>query len=167
MKKKLSIQNIFCFSSLIFILTCIFWYGGRFIYFYLENQEQLKQNNKIFYSIVKDNNLNSENFKKINKTYYFTGNTNNNYVNYSNLLWRIVKINEDKGIPDEKYYLSEKLLAYCLSPGTKNFMHTDAKIDLPVARALLSTMGNSHRSSINNYVTTNGRVRALTEREAH
>ena len=98
MKKKLSIQNIFCFSSLIFILTCIFWYGGRFIYFYLENQEQLKQNNKIFYSIVKDNNLNSENFKKINKTYYFTGNTNNNYVNYSNLLWRIVKVNEDNTI---------------------------------------------------------------------
>lgn len=80
---------------------------------------------------------------------------------------KLTKINEEKGIPDEKYYLSEKLLAYCLSPGTKNFMHTDAKIDLPVARALLSTMGNSHRSSINNYVTTNGRVRALTEREAH
>ena len=46
-------------------------------------------------------------------------------------------------------------------------MHEDAKIDLPIARALLSTMGNSHRSSVNNYVTTNGRVRALTMREAH
>ena len=46
-------------------------------------------------------------------------------------------------------------------------MHADAKIDLPIARALLSTMGNSHRSSVNNYVTTNGRVRALTVREAH
>lgn len=67
----------------------------------------------------------------------------------------------------EKYYLSEKLLKYCLSPGTKNFMHKDAKIDLPIARALLSTMGNSHRSSVNNYVTTNGRVRALHPRETH
>ena len=28
-------------------------------------------------------------------------------------------------------------------------------------------MGNSHRSSVNNYVTTNGRVRALTMREVH
>ena len=46
-------------------------------------------------------------------------------------------------------------------------MHEDAKIDLPIARALLSTMGNSHRSSVNNYVTTNGRVRALTMREVH
>lgn len=80
---------------------------------------------------------------------------------------KLTKINEEKGEPEERYYLSEKLLKYCLSPGTKNFMHADAKIDLPIARALLSTMGNSHRSSVNNYVTTNGRVRALTIREAH
>lgn len=79
----------------------------------------------------------------------------------------LTKINDKKGIPEERYYLSEKLKAYCLSPGTKNFMHADAKIDLPIARALLSTMGNSHRSSVNNYVTTKGRVRALTVREAH
>ena len=79
----------------------------------------------------------------------------------------LTKINDKKGIPEERYYLSEKLKAYCLSPGTKNFMHADAKIDLPIARALLSTMGNSHRSSVNNYVTTNGKVRALTVREAH
>lgn len=77
------------------------------------------------------------------------------------------RIDDKKGEPEEKYYLSEKLLKYCLSPGTKNFMHADAKIDLPIARALLSTMGNSHRSSVNNYVTTHGRVRALTIREAH
>lgn len=80
---------------------------------------------------------------------------------------KLTKINDKKGVPEERYYLSEKLKAYCLSPGTKNFMHADAKIDLPIARALLSTMGNSHRSSVNNYVTTNGRVRALTVREAH
>lgn len=80
---------------------------------------------------------------------------------------QLVRVNDDKGEPEERYYLSEKLKAYCLSPGTKNFMHADAKIDLPIARALLSTMGNSHRSSVNNYVTTNGRVRALTITEAH
>ncbi len=80
---------------------------------------------------------------------------------------KLTKINDEKGEPEERYYLSDKLKAYCLSPGTKNFMHADAKIDLPIARALLSTMGNSHRSSVNNYVTTNGRVRALTVREVH
>ena len=69
--------------------------------------------------------------------------------------------------PEEKYYLSEKLKNYVLSPGTKNFMHHGAEIDLPIARALLSTQGNSHRASVNNYVTTNGRIRALTVRETY
>ncbi|AFI06705.1 DNA cytosine methyltransferase [Helicobacter cetorum] len=81
----------------------------------------------------------------------------------------ILDIKNSKGgeLVDEKYFLSEKLLKYCLSPGSKNFYHADAKIDLPIARALLSTMGNHHRSSVNNYVTTNNRVRSLSVREAH
>lgn len=69
-----------------------------------------------------------------------------------NIDGKLIKINNLKGQPDIKYYLSEKLKKYCLSPGTKNFMHKNAKIDLKVARALLSTMGNSHRASVNNYV---------------
>lgn len=79
---------------------------------------------------------------------------------------RLTKIDDKKGEPEERYYLSEKLKAYVLAPGTKNFMHEDAKIDLPIARALVANMGNSYRASVNNYVTTNGRVRALTMRES-
>lgn len=63
-------------------------------------------------------------------------------------------------------FLSDKLLAYVLSPGTKNFYHEDAEIDLPIARAILSTQGNSHRASVNNYVTSNGKIRALEPRES-
>ena len=80
---------------------------------------------------------------------------------------KLTKIDEKKGVPDERYYLSDKLKAYVLSPGTKNFMHPDAKTDLPIARALVKNMGNSYRASVNNYVTTNGRLRALTMREVH
>lgn len=80
---------------------------------------------------------------------------------------KLVKVDEAKGQPDDVFYLTPKLLAYVMAPGTKNFMHPNAKIDLPIARALLSTMANHHRSSVNNYVTTNGRVRSLTPREAH
>ena len=87
-----------------------------------------------------------------------------NVINKNGKLIISEKVGEE---PEEKYYLSEKLKKYVLSPGTKNFMHTDAKIDLPVARALLSTQGNSHRASVNNYVTTNGRIRALTVRETY
>ncbi len=87
-----------------------------------------------------------------------------NFVSKNGKLIITEKIGEE---PEEKYYLSEKLKKYVMSPGTKNFMHTDAKIDLPIARALLSTQGNSHRSSVNNYVTSNGRIRALTVRETY
>lgn len=63
-------------------------------------------------------------------------------------------------------HLSDKLVAYVMSPGTKNFYHKDAEIDLPIARAILSTQGNTHRASVNNYVTTNGKIRALEPRES-
>ena len=63
-------------------------------------------------------------------------------------------------------YLSDKLVAYVMSPGTKNFYHEDVKIDLKIARAILSTQGNTHRASVNNYVTTNGKIRALQPRES-
>jgi len=73
----------------------------------------------------------------------------------------------EKGEPDKRYYLSETLEKYVLSPGTKNFMHFDAKTDLPVARALVKNMGNTYRASVNNYVHTHGKIRHLTMREVH
>ena len=71
-----------------------------------------------------------------------------------------------KGGQKVNRYLSDKLVAYVMSPGTKNFYHEDAEIDLPIARAILSTQGNTHRASVNNYVTTNGHIRALEPRES-
>lgn len=71
-----------------------------------------------------------------------------------------------KGGEIVKRFLSEKLVTYVMSPGTKNFYHENSQIDLPIARAILSTQGNTHRASVNNYVTTNGRIRALEPRES-
>ncbi len=76
-------------------------------------------------------------------------------------------INDEKGYPDDRYFLSPKIYKYVTSPGTKNFYHENAETNLKIARALLSTMGNSHRASVDNYYTTNGRLRRLTIREAH
>ena len=77
------------------------------------------------------------------------------------------KIDERKGDPEERYYLSDKLREYVLAPGTKNFMHPEPKTDLPIARALVKNMGNTYRASVNNYVHTHGRLRHLTMREVH
>ena len=68
-------------------------------------------------------------------------------------------------IPDlEKYFLSEKVKKYVLSSGTKNFYSKPAT-DLEVARPLLTTMHKMHRAGVDNYVTTEGRLRKLTPRE--
>lgn len=68
-------------------------------------------------------------------------------------------------IPDlEKYFLSEKVKKYVLSSGTKNF-YSKPVIDLEIARPLLTTMHKMHRAGVDNYVTTEGRLRKLTPRE--
>lgn len=63
-----------------------------------------------------------------------------------------------------KYYLSEKVEKYVMSPGTKTF-HSKPAIDLEIARPLLNTMHKMHRAGVDNYVTTHGRIRKLTPRE--
>ena len=78
-----------------------------------------------------------------------------------------IELKREKGIIDERLFLSEKLIKYILSPGTKNFYHPkDNQINLPIARAILSTQGNTHRASVNNYTLTNNRIRALDPRES-
>ena len=68
-------------------------------------------------------------------------------------------------IPDlEKYFLSEKVEKYVLATGTKKF-YSKPKTDLDVARPLLTTMHKMHRAGVDNYVTTDGRLRKLTPRE--
>lgn len=64
----------------------------------------------------------------------------------------------------EKYFLSEKVIKYVLSTGTKGF-YSKPKTDLDVARPLLKTMHKMHRAGVDNYVTTEGRLRKLTPRE--
>ncbi len=72
---------------------------------------------------------------------------------------------EDNHIPElEKYYLSEKVRKYVLASGTKNF-YSKPKTDLDIARPLLTTMHKMHRAGVDNYVTTQGRLRKLTPRE--
>lgn len=69
------------------------------------------------------------------------------------------------GMPDlDRYFLSEKVMKYVLATGTKKF-YSRPKIDLPVARPLLTTMHKMHRAGIDNYITREGRIRKLAPRE--
>ena len=73
--------------------------------------------------------------------------------------------NKQKTIQDlEKYFLSEKVRKYVLASGTGNF-YSRPEIDLDIARPLIKTMHKMHRAGVDNYVTTDGRIRKLTPRE--
>lgn len=74
-------------------------------------------------------------------------------------------VDKEKTMQDlEKYFLSEKVKKYVLSSGTRGF-YSKPEIDLDIARPLLTTMHKMHRSGVDNYVTTEGRLRKLTPRE--
>lgn len=64
----------------------------------------------------------------------------------------------------QKYFLSEKVKKYVLSSGTKGF-YSKPETDLAIARPLLQSMHKMHRAGVDNYVTTEGRLRKLTPRE--
>jgi len=97
-KKQLSIQKIFCFISILFIATCCIIYGTRFIKLYLENKKQHSEARNSLAEKIQKNNKDNENFKQINDDYYFVKDEENNYLEYSNILWRVFKITKDNKI---------------------------------------------------------------------
>ena len=83
-KRKLNWQKIFNLISFTFILACIIFYGTRFIRLYLQNNK--KEEIKVLADNIKHNN--EGNLKNINSDYYVTGKEVNNYVKYSNILFK-------------------------------------------------------------------------------
>ncbi len=78
--------------------------------------------------------------------------------------WHGDFIIENQRMIPEKYYLSEKVKKYVMSSGTKNF-YSKPKIDLDVARPIISTMHKMHRAGVDNYITGELGIRKLTPRE--
>jgi DNA (cytosine-5)-methyltransferase 1 len=75
-----------------------------------------------------------------------------------------VEENEGQHEVDEKYFLSQKVERYVLASGTKGFS-AKPETDLEVARPILATLFKNHRAGVDNYVTTEGRLRMLTPKE--
>lgn len=112
-KRKISYQKVFSFVSAGFIIGCCIFYGTRFLTLYLENRkEEIKLEDTLSQVIKEENN----NLKKVNNEYYFQNDASNNYVMYSNILWRIVKINNDNTVK----LISNDVLTY-LSYGDSDY----------------------------------------------
>lgn len=97
-KRVINKQKIFCFISFIFLTICCLWYGGRAIYFYLDTRKTVENKDKLLAQTIIDKNYDTDNFKKINSDYYFYKDAKNNYLIYSNIIFRIVKITKDNEI---------------------------------------------------------------------
>lgn len=91
MKKK---EKIFIVVSITFWIFLILIYSYRFMKYYkLEHENSMELVNTLYNHIIQD-----ENITKQNETYIFKGKIQTNYVRYSGILFRIVKVNGDKTI---------------------------------------------------------------------
>ena len=70
-KRKLSFQKMFNVISAMFLLSCITFYGIRFIKLYKENYKVDEVS--FIADTIKENSENDTNFKNINGEYYFYG----------------------------------------------------------------------------------------------
>lgn len=103
LKKALLFQTIFCLVSIVFIIGCCIYYGTRLVKYYkLYNPKDSSGNavellaNKI--SSASTFVYEGDGIYITGGTYIYKGEKVNNYIKYGNLIWRILKINNDKSI---------------------------------------------------------------------
>ena len=94
--RKISIRKTFNMLSIIFLTTCTLIYGFRFVYFYVKNSKKMSYEANTLGKQLRTEN--KDILEKIDGTYYFKGSVDNNYVSYSGLLWRVIKIEEDNSV---------------------------------------------------------------------
>ena len=102
-KRVIDKQKIFIFISAIFLVFCVIFYGFRFIYYYRQFNKKTDTGVPIqLLSTVVINNNNpvtiGDGLYSVGNEFIFKGKNLNNYVMYSGILWRIVKINNDSTI---------------------------------------------------------------------
>ena len=74
------------------------FFGTRFVKLYLENEKEKRVEKNSLAKVIRENNKDNEKYKEINNQSYFIDDANNNYLMYSNILWRIIKVNSDNSI---------------------------------------------------------------------
>lgn len=131
---------------------------------YLENNvaEKYYLGKKGIDFVINEKNLNKQ-YTQINGDIAVCQKANQQFNWHGDFRFEPIDSIEGKEI-EEKYFLSEKVVNYVMASGTKNF-YSRPEIDLDIARPLLSTMHKMHRAGVDNYVTTQGRIRKLTPRE--
>lgn len=97
-KIKVDYQKLFNTISIGFICACVLFYGARFTSLYIKNKKVEVENVNTLYKVIFNTNFGKENFVDIGGNHYFKNKVDNNYVTYSNILWRIIRINADNSV---------------------------------------------------------------------
>ena len=96
-KRKMKLwEKIFCLVSIIFILGCCLFYGYRLIKYYkIFNPPKTDNSGLLSVEIPKKSTLVTEGdgLYRLNGSYIYRGEVENNYLKYSGLMFRILKIN--------------------------------------------------------------------------
>ena len=96
MKRKIKFQKIFNVISIIFLSVCALIYGFRFLTLYIKNVKKTNSEANTLGSKLKKEN--KDILKKIDNDKYFYGKVETNYVTYSGILWRAIKIADDNTV---------------------------------------------------------------------
>lgn len=104
LKKGLLFQTIFCSISILFVIGCCVFYGSRLVKYYKiynPKDENGKAIELLGSHVLKNKTFvygDEEGIYSINGSHIFKGENVNNYIKFSNLLWRILRVNEDKSL---------------------------------------------------------------------
>lgn len=94
-------EFLFNFFSLIIVICIGLYFGYRSIYYYTKQNEANKGNKQNLEEIIINSNkliTKGDGFHRDSDGYYFKGNISNNYVMFSNRLFRIIRLNNDGSI---------------------------------------------------------------------
>ncbi len=104
-KKGKIIQFIFCFVSFLFIIGCCIYYGSRFVKYYRIYNPKIDSSDGS--TLLASDIVGKSEFSTgedegglftSSGNYIYKGKVENNYLQYNNLLWRIIRINVDNTI---------------------------------------------------------------------
>lgn len=96
MKRVIKKEKIFRFCSVIFLSSLFIFFSFRLVYNYMKEQKanSLIDNGMLSTKII--NNLKKENYLYNDNKYILKNLVENNYVSYSEILWRIVSVDDGK-----------------------------------------------------------------------
>ncbi len=102
--KKGKLANfIFIVFSFLFLIFCLCFYGQRLFKYYRVYNPKGESGKSVSLLATKLANAEEVVYEnsglyRVNGTYLYKGNVQNNYVKFSNLLWRVIKVNADNTV---------------------------------------------------------------------